>query len=77
MEALKIADEIISGRRLKREDNLNFLLEANLNVLCEGANKIREALCKKHVDLCSIINGRAEIFKSNSLYSYGSREKLF
>ena len=59
MEALKIADEIISGRRLKREDNLNFLLEANLNALCEGANKIREALCKKHVDLCSIINGRA------------------
>lgn len=59
MEALKIADEIISGRRLKREDNLNFLLEANLNALCEGANKIREVLCKRHVDLCSIINGRA------------------
>lgn len=59
MQALKIADEIIAGRRLKREDNLNFLLEANLNELCEGANKIREALCKKHVDLCSIINGRA------------------
>lgn len=59
MEALKLADEIIAGRRLKRTDDLRFLLEADLSELCEGANKIREALCKKHVDLCTIINGRA------------------
>lgn len=56
---IALADEIIGGRRLKREDDLSVLLAADLKELCEGANKIREALCGDKADLCSIINGRS------------------
>lgn len=59
MEVLKLADEIIAGKRLSREEDLSFFLKADLKELSQGANKIREALCKNHVDLCTIINGRA------------------
>lgn len=52
-------DIIENGRRLKRGEDLNFFLSANLEELCEGANQIREALCGNHVDLCSIVNGRS------------------
>ncbi|MDD6208337.1 MAG: biotin synthase BioB [Clostridiales bacterium] len=53
-----LADEIIKGRRLTREDDLSVFLEADLDSLCEGADSIRQALCGDRVDLCSIINGR-------------------
>lgn len=56
---IELADEIISGRRLTKEDDLSVLLTADLEELCEGANKIREALCGNKMDLCSIINGRS------------------
>ncbi|MGM9534950.1 MAG: biotin synthase BioB [Intestinibacter sp.] len=55
----QLVDEIISGRRLNRDDNLKFLIEGDLESLRKGANKIREKLCGNHVDLCSIINGRS------------------
>lgn len=55
----QIADEIIAGRRLNREDDLAFLLEGDLEALKREANRIRERLCGNHVDLCTIINGRA------------------
>ena len=55
----KLVEEIINGRRLSRNDDLSFLIDGDLSSLKEGANKIREALCGKHVNLCSIINGRA------------------
>lgn len=58
-DMMKLADEIIQGRRLTKEDDLSVLLEADLEELCEGANKIREALCGDKMDLCSIINGRS------------------
>lgn len=55
----QLVDEIISGRRLNRDDDLTFLIEGDLESLRKGANKIREKLCGNHVDLCSIINGRS------------------
>lgn len=55
----KLIEEIINGRRLTRNDNINFLLTVSLNELCEGANKIRKELCGDKVDLCTIINGRS------------------
>ncbi|OPJ63297.1 biotin synthase BioB [Clostridium chromiireducens] len=55
----KLADEIIAGRRLNRNDNLDFLLTADLKELCEGSDKIRKELCGDKVDLCTIINGRS------------------
>lgn len=55
----QIAEEIIAGRRLNREDDLTFLLEGDLGRLKQGADRIRRELCGDHVDLCTIINGRA------------------
>ena len=55
----KLVEEIIAGKRLTRNDNLEFLLTINLKELCAGANKIREKLCGEKVDLCTIINGRS------------------
>lgn len=54
-----LANEIISGRRLTREDDLSFFFDAPLEELCAGADTIRAALCGNHVSLCSIINGRS------------------
>ena len=54
----KLAQEIIAGRRLTREDNLHVFLTADLDELCEGADSIRKALCGTKSDLCGIINGR-------------------
>ena len=56
---MELADEIIQGRRLGREEDLTFFFTADLEELCRGADKIREKLCGSHVDLCSIINGRS------------------
>ena len=58
-DIIKLADEIIAGKRLKRGDDFGFFLEADLDKLCSGADKIRRTLCGKHVDLCSIINGKS------------------
>lgn len=55
----KLIEEIINGRRLTRNDNLEFLLTIELKEICAGANKIREKLCGQKVDLCTIINGRS------------------
>lgn len=55
----KIAGEIIEGRRLKREEDLTFLLTESLEVLCQGANEIRKKFCGDGAGLCSIINGRS------------------
>ena len=59
MNALTLAEEIINGRRITREDDLSFFLTCDLEELCEGADKIREARIGDKVDLCSIINGRS------------------
>ena len=54
-----LAQEIINGRRLTVPDELPDFEHAPLSELCEGADAIRRALCKNHIDLCTIINGRA------------------
>ena len=59
MDVLKLADEIIEGKRLTREDDLHFFIDCDLKDLMEGADKIREKFVGDHVDLCSIINGRS------------------
>ena len=59
MDMLKLADEIIGGRRITREDDLKMFLTCDLKELCQGADKIREAFVGEKVDLCSIINGRS------------------
>ena len=59
MNPLILAQEIIDGRRITREDDLSYFLTCDLNELCEGADRIREAYIGDKVDLCSIINGRS------------------
>lgn len=57
--AMQLAEEIIKGKRLSREDDFRFVVEENLDELCRGANKIKEHFRGNRVELCSIINGRS------------------
>lgn len=59
MDMLKLAEEIIAGRRLTREDDLSSFLSCDLDALCRGADAIRAKFVGEHVDLCAIINGRS------------------
>ena len=59
MDILNLAQEIIGGKRLTREDDLFFFLTCDLEPLCQGADEIRKACVGDKVDLCSIINGRS------------------
>ena len=59
MNPLILAQEIIDGRRITRKDDLSFFLTCDLDELCEGADRIREAYIGDKVDLCSIINAAA------------------
>lgn len=56
---ITLAEEIIGGRRITRQDDLNMFLTCDLKELCEGADRIREYFIGDKVDLCSIINGRS------------------
>ncbi|MGN0399565.1 MAG: biotin synthase BioB [Blautia sp.] len=56
---MNLAEEIIDGKRLKRQDDLNFFINCNLRELCKGADLIRSYFCGDKVDLCTIINGRS------------------
>lgn len=59
MNILALAEEIIRGRRIHREDDLTIFLTCDLKELCEGADRIRSYFVGEKVDLCSIINGRS------------------
>ena len=59
MDMIKLAKEIIEGRRINREDDLSVFIECDLTELRQGADMIREHFVGDRVDLCSIINGRS------------------
>lgn len=59
MDILKLADDIIRGHRIRRGDETDHFLTAELDELCRGADRIRRHFKGDHVDLCSIINGRS------------------
>ena len=56
-----IAEKIINGERLKPDDDLRFLLTTPLDQLQTGAKliQIQKNFCGKHIDLCTIINGKS------------------
>ncbi|BCJ94263.1 biotin synthase [Anaerocolumna cellulosilytica] len=56
---LKLAESIRNGYRIKREDDTSPFITADLEILCKGADRIREHYHGNKVDLCSIINGRS------------------
>ncbi|MGK7932090.1 MAG: biotin synthase BioB [Microcystaceae cyanobacterium] len=58
-QLFSLADHIISGYRLTREDALSLTKiegEDKILLLCNAANEIRQACCGNVVDLCSIGN---------------------
>lgn len=59
MDIIKLADDIIGGKRITRGDDTDFFIMADINLLCRGADRIRKHFCGNHVDLCSIINGKS------------------
>ncbi|HRU97377.1 MAG TPA: biotin synthase BioB [Ruminococcus sp.] len=59
MDVIKLAEDIIGGYRIKRGDDTEFFITAELEQLCSGADRIRKHFKGEHVDLCSIINGRS------------------
>ena len=59
MDITTLAEEIMKGRRISRQDDLDLFLTCDLKELCEGADRIRACFVGDKVDLCSIINGRS------------------
>lgn len=59
IDVLALAEEIINGRRLNREDDLSFFLKSDAQDLYKAADLIRKHFVGDKVDLCSIINGRS------------------
>lgn len=56
---IKLAQEIIDGRRIGRDDDLEMFLTCGLEPLEEGADMIRSHFKGDNVDLCTIVNGRS------------------
>ena len=56
---LKLAKQIIEGRRISDKDDLEIFRTCNLDELRTGADLIRSSLCGNHIDMCAIINARA------------------
>lgn len=59
MNVQTLAEEIINGRRLTREDHLEEFIDCPLEELCAGADRIRTHFCGDKVHLCAIINGKS------------------
>ena len=59
MDVIKLAEEIIGGKRVRRGDQTDFFVSADLESLGTGADRIRKHFCGDHVDLCGIVNGKS------------------
>jgi len=55
----ELTEKILKGYRIKRVEELNFLVTADLEEMCEEADRVREYYCGNKVNLCTIINGRS------------------
>lgn len=63
-----IAQRIIDGERIRRGDDVTFLLETPLEELQAGAHEIQKFFCGNHIDLCTIINGKSGRCGENCKY---------
>lgn len=59
MNILNLAEEIVNGFRLERGGDNEFLLTADVDELCSGADLIRRKFRGNDVEMCSIINGKS------------------
>ena len=66
--AAEIAEKIISGERLKKNDDLDFLIEMPLEELQREAGAIQKNFCGNHIDLCTIISGKMGGCSENCKY---------
>ena len=67
MDTIKLAEQIIAGKRLGRKDLplIQEMITAELDGLNAGADRIRSALVGDKVDLCTIINGKSGRCREN------------
>ena len=65
---LTLAKKIIAGLRIKRGDDLSLFLTAPLEELQEGAHLLQKHFCGRHIDFCTIINGRSGRCGENCRY---------
>ena len=63
----KYKEKIKQGYLLKKDD-INELLTAPLDVLCEAANELRIYFCGNSFDMCTIINGKSGKCPENCKY---------
>ena len=68
VDVMSIAEEIIRGRRLNRDEDLGWLLEAELSELQAGAFLLQKHFRGNHIDLCTIVNGRSGRCSENCKY---------
>ena len=64
----ELTQKIIDGFRFKRGDDLSFFLTAPLAELQQGAHELQEHFCGKHIDFCTILNGRSGRCGENCKY---------
>lgn len=64
----KLTQDILAGYRIKRGDDLSYLLTAPLDQLQEGAGRLQKHFCGNHIDFCTIINGRSGRCGENCKY---------
>lgn len=64
----ELADKIIDGLRLKRTDDVKFLLTAPLADIEREAGRLQRHFCGNHIDFCTIINGRSGRCGENCKY---------
>lgn len=55
----ELVNKILNGHEIKRYDDLSYLLTADLDELCKGADEIRNKYCGNKINLCTIINGKS------------------
>lgn len=68
IDVMSVAEEIIKGRRLNRDEDLGWLLEAELSELQAGAFLLQKHFRGNHIDLCTIVNGRSGRCSENCKY---------
>ena len=64
----QLVEKIIAGYRIQRSDDLSYFLDADLKELQDGAGRLQSHFCGKHIDFCTIINGRSGRCGENCKY---------
>ncbi|MGN1317365.1 MAG: radical SAM protein, partial [Lachnospirales bacterium] len=55
---LNIINKVLSGQSINY-DEAKVLINCDLDLLCKGANEIRNKFCGNKISLCSIISGKS------------------